>query len=194
MGPMISTQWGPGVLGLWDVDGTLDLVLSDNTRATAWKGAGGGSFSPADSVAWVPASVEIGADMTGDGCLDAVALSGNPRGIWILPNATGPASSVTSSAAAAPRLLTTPSVTSGAAVRVLLRGNGRGSSDLPQANLGIWDVRGRHVRSVQAGAGWDGREGIWDLRDGEGRLVPSGMYWITSADGRLGRARMVVLR
>jgi len=63
------------------------------------------------------------------------------------------------------------------------------------AKLGVFDVAGREIRSLQVGAGQaDGGQITWDGRDNDHRPVPAGAYFIRlqSADREISRALRIV--
>jgi len=70
-------------------------------------------------------------------------------------------------------------------------GGGRASADVT-----IFDLRGRRVRTLARGDYETGFQTIaWDGRDGFGRAVSSGLYFIRATDGGVStRIKLIVVR
>jgi hypothetical protein len=92
------------------------------------------------------------------------------------------------------RLLSvSPNPAPGGAARILHRV----ASDLFTTSVAIYDVAGRHVRTLAEGRLAPGvRESVWDGRDDRGAAVPAGVYFVRSsiAPGEVASQRVVVVR
>ena len=63
-----------------------------------------------------------------------------------------------------------------------------------RATVGVYDLRGRRLRTLESGAPRDGRGSVvWDGRGGSGQRLPAGIYLLRLGDGRTAITKRVAL-